>query len=124
MLWATKSVYWLVMTGAQINHSRLINPTPCLVPDQHWRKPAQCDIVFAESSLRYLYIPAGGGKVAWTVAHMHHDIIERLVIISAPHPTSWSENFSLRQAIKCVVPLRTTKLSLQGAITICFNAAG
>ena len=49
---------------------------------------------------------------------MHQDIIERLVIISAPHPTSWSENFSLRQAIKCVVPLRTRKLYLQHALKV------
>ncbi len=32
---------------------------------------------------------------------MHQDMIERLVIVSAPHPTSWTENFSLRQSIKC-----------------------
>ena len=46
-----------------------------------------------------------GGKVAWTVAHMHPEMIERLIIIAAPHPTSWTENFSKEQAKKCVVPL-------------------
>ena len=51
--------------------------------------------------------------MAWTVAHMHQDMIERLVIISAPHPTSWTENFSLRQSFKFAIPL---------TLTACVNA--
>ncbi len=51
--------------------------------------------------------PCRGGKVAWTVAHMHQNMIERLIIISAPHPTSWTKNFSPRQAVRCVTPARS-----------------
>ncbi len=53
-----------------------------------------------------------GGKVAWTVAHMHQTMIEHLVIISAPHPTSWTENFSFFQSIKCVAPILASAFHL------------
>lgn len=32
-----------------------------------------------------------GGKVAWTTVIVHPEMVERLVVISAPHPTAYKD---------------------------------
>ncbi len=42
-----------------------------------------------------------GGYVAWHVAHVHPGLVDRLVVMCAPHPRRILANFDLNQSKRC-----------------------
>lgn len=61
-------------------------------------QPSRLQTPAATTRLRVL---RRGGEVAWHVAHAHPELLDKLVVLSAPHPSRFLPNLDRDQARRC-----------------------